>query len=188
MRAPEQPERDHHHSRAAPWNECWQMIISERQPGCEQIQRRHDNASHKDNCNQGAITCIHSANHFYIAFCAHAKDATDRHVDNHTDQKKKVPHLDSHKCLSERPSIRRPEATIEGEPPFSNFKVELFVLGSPVSAFPFLLNLFFPSTSSSPFPLFLPKSVIRGSTSPFRFPLSVCPLSVFSFQSFRFLL
>src|ERR1700730_5250293 len=119
MRAPKQPERDEHHHCAAPWNERGQTIICEPEPGCEQIQRRQDNASQKHNRNQSAIARIHAANHFFIALCASAKDATDRHVDNHTDQKNKVPRLNSHKCARERPSTGRSDATVESETPFS---------------------------------------------------------------------
>src|SRR2546423_11024603 len=84
MRTPKEPERDNHRYRPAPWNERGQMIISERQPRCEQIQRRQNDVPDKDHGHQCAIAPVHASEHFLIEFRASAKDTTDGYVDNHT--------------------------------------------------------------------------------------------------------
>src|SRR4029077_16617897 len=118
MRAPKEPECDNHRYGPAPWNERGQMKISERPPRCEQIQRRQNDCPDNGQGQERAIARIHATEHFLIAFGASAKNTTDPHIDNHADQKNKVPRLDSHKCARERPSTRRSYVTVESETPF----------------------------------------------------------------------
>src|ERR1700688_5177474 len=120
MSAPKQPERDHHHDCAAPWDERGQTVICEPEPGCEQIKRRQDNVSQNDKRKQSPIARIHATEHFLIAFGASTKDTTNPHVDNHADQENNVPRLDSHRTAGERPSTTRSNSTTESETPFSH--------------------------------------------------------------------
>src|SRR6266487_3400666 len=98
MSAPKQPERDDHYRCPAPRNKCRQTIISEPKPGCEEIERRQNNASHKDQRHQRAIGGVDPAHHFLIALRASAKDPANADVDNQADQINEIPCLNSHSC------------------------------------------------------------------------------------------
>src|SRR6266480_5004260 len=100
MSAPKQPERNDHYHCPAPRNKCWQTIISDPKPGCEEILRRQNNASHKDQCHQRAIGEVDPAQHFLVALCASAKDPANADVDNQADQINEIPCLNSHRCAS----------------------------------------------------------------------------------------
>ena|SRR5438105_2859608 len=99
VRTPKQPERDDHQYCPAPGNECGQTIISECEPGREQIERRENDASHKDQRHERAIASIYATDHFLVMLCPSAEDTANADVNNETHEINQVPLFDSHSHL-----------------------------------------------------------------------------------------
>src|SRR5262245_46808021 len=103
MRAPKEPKRGHRHRRAKPRNECWKLVIGEREPGRKKINNWQEKTSYKNNDHEGAISPVRSADRLLIVLGARPINPTNNHVGNEADEKDNVPGLNSHgyrRCLT----------------------------------------------------------------------------------------
>ena len=96
MRSPEQPECYDHHHGTNPGNVPGQLVISESEKRSEQIENRQEHASDRHDHDEYGLAAITPAQHPHVAFAALLKHATNKHVDNETDQKDDIPGLDLH--------------------------------------------------------------------------------------------
>src|SRR5262245_60766414 len=109
MRAPEEPKRGHRHRRAKPRNECWKLVIGEREPGREQINNLQEKTSYRNNDHEGAISPVRSADCLFIVLGPRPINPPNNHVGSEADEKGNIPRLNSH-------SDRRCRTTIEWRP------------------------------------------------------------------------
>src|SRR5688500_12682677 len=98
MRAPKEPKRRDHHDGAAPWRPLGKVVISETQPGCEQVQHGHEEARGDDDKHEDALSRIKPIDDVLIAFGPLLEHASDGEINDKTDEKNHIPWAGAHTC------------------------------------------------------------------------------------------
>ena len=96
VRAIEEPERGYHQYRATPLSERREVIVREPEPRCEQIDDWQQKTTLNDNGHQSLFQRIRPAYNLLIALRAVLKHTANGHVNNETNEKNKIPRLNSH--------------------------------------------------------------------------------------------